>query len=159
MFTINAKLDPPGAAEASVAALRNAPYDIRRDAGAAIARTGREIASAASAKAVLHPSGLWRGVSAARYSVRKKSLLSVGVQATTGKAGRAEAMTEWAKLARSGQGRTLVSVLNRHYSRPGGSGGGRVLWAAYDEREDKYIGDVETAVSDYARRLQQAVNA
>lgn len=159
MFTINAKLDPPGGAKASVEALHKAPYDIKRAASSSIVKTGREIGKAASAKVRFHPSGLWRDISTARYSVRKKSLLTISVQATTGKAGKAEAITEWAKTASSNRGRNLVSVLDRYYNRKGGSGSGRVLWAAYDERENKYINEIETVVSEYAHRLQQAVNA
>ena len=85
-------------------------------------------------------------------------MLSISVQATTGKAGKAEAITEWAGTAHCGQGRAMISALDSAYSRGGGSGGGRVLWAEYDSREHEYLARVNAAVAASAALLQDRLD-
>ena len=103
----------------------------------------------------MHPSGLWDGLSAAAYRVKKKSLLSIGVNTLSGPVGKAEAISEFANNAVTPQGKAMVSVLDETYGRMGGSGEGRVLWHAYDASEGAYVSAMQEVIDRYAADLER----
>lgn len=142
-LTIKAEVEGYGAA---TNALRGMPLKFRRAASKEMVSEAERLANAARRGVRRHPSGLWKDMGAA-YQVKKKGLLNVGVRTPSGEVGAAEAVTEFASRAYRPQGRAMVSVLNRYYGRSGGSGGGRVLWSAYDADEDAYVAAMERIVA------------
>ena len=109
------------------------------------------IASMAAGRAIRHPSGLWEGAGGARYVVQDKALLNVKVKTPGGAVGKALAMSEFASNDYSGKklGQTLTGIYGRD--------GGRILWAAYDEREVAWIEDVERIVAEVAREIEEGI--
>lgn len=150
MYSISAKIDPPGAAQASVEALSKAPFEIKAKVSAEIEDVANQVASAAAGAIRMHPSGLWKGLSSGGYKVAKKTLLSIGVQSLGGAMGKAESMSEFSAIVHAPRGYWMIESFNKTYGRTGGSGEGRVLWAAYDAREDAYVKAVEEIVAKYA---------
>lgn len=139
---------------ASVKGLADAPIDIKRKVSKELVAVGRDIASSARSMATPHPHGLYRGGARPGYSTRKKSLLSVGVYATD----KGAAITEFAAKGETASGKALVEGLNKYYEKKGGAGGGRVMWAAYDAKEDAYRKAVEDIVANAAAELQRKVD-
>lgn len=120
---------------------------VERNARVVSLRFANELAGAAAGGAKRSPSGLWKGAGGARYNVKDRRDGSIGVQTPGGKAGRALAISEFASKNPSGKklGQTLSSI----YGAPG-----RILWAAYDSREESWIHAVESAVIDSAREIE-----
>ena len=121
------------------------------------------IAQAATSRAKQHPSGLWsqgrKSPAAPSYRVRKAGAFLFKVQTPGGAAGRAEAMSEFARLATRPQGGALVRELDALYGRPGGSGGGRILWAAADEVADGIVADIDAATAAAASEIEKLMGA
>ena len=142
-------------ARASADVLAFAPMEAKRAASKEMHKTARKLADDAQAGAIMHPSGLWDGLSAAAYRVNKKSLLSIGVGTPSGPVGEAEAISEFANNAVTPQGKKMVSVLDATYGRMGGSGEGRVLWHAYDDSEGAYVSAMQEVIDRYAADLER----
>lgn len=142
-------------ARASADVLAFAPMEAKRAASKEMHKTARKLADDAQAGAIMHPSGLWDGLSAAAYRVKKKSLLSIGVNTLSGPVGKAEAISEFANNAVTPQGKKMVSVLDATYGRMGGSGEGRVLWRAYDDYEGAYVSAMKEVIDRYAADLER----
>lgn len=142
-------------ARASADVLASAPMEAKRAASKEMHKTARKLADDAQAGAIMHPSGLWDGLSAAAYRVKKKSLLSIGISTLSGPVGKAEAISEFANNAVTPQGKAMVSVLNETYGRMGGSGEGRVLWRAYDDSEGAYVSAMKEVIDRYAADLER----
>lgn len=142
-------------ARASADVLAFAPMEAKRAASKEMHKTARKLADDAQAGAIMHPSGLWDGLSAAAYRVKKKSLLSIGVNTLSGPVGKAEAISEFANNAVTPQGKAMVSVLDATYGRMGGSGEGRVLWRAYDDYEGAYVSAMKEVIDRYAADLER----
>lgn len=142
-------------ARASADVLAFAPMEAKRAASKEMHKTARKLADDAQAGAIMHPSGLWDGLSAAAYRVKKKSLLSIGVTTLSGPVGKAEAISEFANNAVTPQGKKMVSVLDATYGRMGGSGEGRVLWHAYDDYEGAYVSAMKEVIDRYAADLER----
>lgn len=142
-------------ARASADVLAFAPMEAKRAASKEMHKTARKLADDAQAGAIMHPSGLWDGLSAAAYRVKKKSLLSIGVGTPSGDVGQAEAISEFANNAVTPQGKAMVSVLDATYGRMGGSGEGRVLWQAYDDSEGAYVSAMQEVIDRYAADLER----
>ena len=142
-------------ARASADVLAFAPMEAKRAASKEMHKTARKLADDAQAGAIMHPSGLWDGLSAAAYRVKKKSLLSIGVNTLSWPVGKAEAISEFANNAVTPQGKKMVSVLDATYGRMGGSGEGRVLWQAYDDSEGAYVSAMQEVIDRYAADLER----
>lgn len=142
-------------ARASADVLASAPMEAKQAASKEMHKTARKLADDAQAGAIMHPSGLWDGLSAAAYRVKKKSLLSIGVNTLSGPVGKAEAISEFANNAVTPQGKAMVSVLDETYGRMGGSGEGRVLWRAYDASEGAYVSAMQEVIDRYAADLER----
>lgn len=121
-------------------------FRMQNEVGDTIAEQGEKVSLSAVGRVNRHPSGLWRKAGSPRYPVKRKSALSVIVQTPGGAVGKAEAISEFAADYKTGQGRNLVNVLTSTYGRPGGSGGGRILYAAYDDLAPS----IESAVANKA---------
>lgn len=94
------------------------------------------------------------GTYAGDYIVEKGGAYLFRVHSLGGKAGRAQALTEWARLAVTGQGAALVRALDSVYGRSGGSGNGRVLWAAADDIGAGAAQRIQAAVDEAAAAIQ-----
>lgn len=88
------------------------------------------------------------------YIVERGGGYMFKVHSLGGKAGRAQALTEWARLAVTGQGAGLVRALDSVYGRAGGSGNGRVLWAAADDVSAGAVQRIQAAVDEAAAKVQ-----
>ncbi len=80
------------------------------------------------------------------------------VQTPSGDAGGREAQAEFAAQGASPQGRALVSALTSTYGRPGGSGGGRILYKTRDEIDAEAAAKFESAVLAAAAAIEREVN-
>ena len=147
-------------ADRVAAALRDAQPTLKERTVPVMEAAANSIASAAAARAQQHPSGLWkprrrgRGGSAG-YRVKKAGPYWFRVETPGTVGGRAEAVSEFARLATSAQGAAMVSTLTSTYGRPGGSGGGRILWAAADEAADAVVADVAAATAEAAAEIER----
>lgn len=81
------------------------------------------------------------------YQVDEREDWVVQVRTPGGAAGKAMAMSEFASADISGK--KLGATLDRVYGPPG-----RILWAAYDERETAWIRTIEDAVADAAAEIE-----
>lgn len=95
-----------------------------------------------------------RGTYSGDYEVQKVGQYMYCVHSMGGKEGRAQALTEWARLAVTGQGAALVRALDGVYGRAGGSGNGRVLWAAADDIGAGAAQRIQAAVDEAAAAIQ-----
>lgn len=104
------------------------------------------------------PHGLWTGCGgrrlSPRYRAHKKGPYWYRVAGAGGEVGTAEAMAEFARRPVTPQGAALVSALNAKYGRPGGSGGGRILWQAADGMSDDIASSFKRAVEAAAAEVQ-----
>lgn len=123
---------------------------MKSEVGDAVEQIGNKVSASAVGRVNRHPSGLWKKAGAARYPVKRDGQLNVTVQTPGGAVGKAEAISEFASTFKSPQGRNLISVLNSTYGRPGGSGGGRILYAAYDELAPSIESDIVRKVEEVA---------
>ena len=89
------------------------------------------------------------------YRVKRRGEYLFGVQTPGTAAGRAEAVSEFARMAVTSQGAALVRQLDALYGRPGGSGGGRILWAAADELADSIVSDIDAATAAAAAEIER----
>lgn len=126
--------------------LSRLPVAVAREVGDTMREEADKLAASAAAAVKKHPSGLWKKAGNPRYAVKRPSLMVVTVGTPGGAVGKAEAISEFASQYKSPQGRALANGLTSVYGRPGGRGGGRVLWKTYDNQEDQIINAVEDAV-------------
>ena len=142
------------------AALADAQPTLRERTVPVMQAAAESLASAATARAQQHPSGLWkprrRGrAGAPSYRVKKEGPYWFRVETPGTVGGRAEAISEFARLALRPQGAALVDALTSTYGRPGGSGGGRILWAAADEAADAIVAEVAAATAAAAADIER----
>ena len=109
------------------AAFRAAPDSVKERFDIAAHDFANEVAGAAAGRVTRHPSGLWKNARMTGYQINELDW-TVQVMTPGGNAGKAMAMSEFASLDKSGK--KLGTTLDRIYGPPG-----RILWAAYDERE------------------------
>lgn len=139
------------------AALRDVQPELRHATAPVIKQAAADIAEGAASRAsVLSPSGLWRGKGGKaltpRYSVKEKGPYYYKVQTPGTPAGRAEAVSEFARRAVTPQGAAMVRALDAAY---GGTGGGRILWSAGDELADGIRDRIRDAVDKAAKGIEQ----
>lgn len=156
MIDIDVKV---GGLDAVNAALRGAQPSVREAtvpvmemAATSIAGKARGIADPSS------PHNLWRGskgrVLSPKYNVKQKGPYWFRVETPGGNVGKSEAIAEFARLAVTSQGGALVRALNSQYGRPGGSGGGRILWQAADDMNAGIYAAMAHAVEAAAAEIQ-----
>lgn len=104
------------------------------------------------------PHGLWAGSGgfrlAPRYRATRKGQYWFRVHGAGGAVGKAQALAEFARLPVTPQGAALVSALNSRYGRPGGSGGGRILWQAADAVSPEVYSSIRRAVEAAASEIE-----
>lgn len=141
-------------------ALRRAQPVLKERTVPVMREAANTLASAAAARAQRHPSGLWKPKARGRagapgYRVKQAGPYWLRVETPGTVGGRAEAISEFARLALRPQGAAMVSTLDETYGRPGGSGGGRILWAAADEAADAIVADVAAATEAAAAQIER----
>lgn len=127
-------------------AYRAAPDTVKEKVRISSWGFAREVASAAEGHVQKHPSGLWKKARMTGYQIKERDW-TVQVRTPGGRAGRAMAMSEFASEDHSGK--KLGQTLDRIYGPPG-----RILWAAYDQREDEWIRTIEDAVDAAAQEIE-----
>lgn len=127
-------------------AYRAAPDTVKEKVRISAWGFGREVAAAAEARVTKHPSGLWKKARMTGYQIKERDWV-VQVMTPGGRAGRAMAMSEFASVDRSGK--KLGQTLDAIYGPPG-----RILWAAYDQREDEWIRTIGDAVDEAAQEIE-----
>ena len=141
------------------AALRDVQPSVREKTVPVMEKWAERIAEGARGRAVPHPSGLWssgRGQSLAPdYREKKRGSYLFSVETPGTAAGKAEAISEFARLAVTDRGAAMVRALDAAYGRGGGAGGGRILWAEYDDDEDALIADIDEAVDAAAGKIDE----
>lgn len=147
-------------ADRVAAALHDAQPVLKEHTVPVMEAAANSIAAAAAARAQQHPSGLWKPKRRGRagapgYRTKKVGPYWFRVETPGTVGGRAEAISEFARLATSSQGAAMVGVLTSTYGRPGGSGGGRILWAAADEVADAIVADVAAATAGAAEEIER----
>ena len=151
------------------AALHDAKPTLKEHTVPIMEQAASTIARAAMFRAQQSPTGLWAKWSRASheygrpasptYRDKRRGPYWFRVETPGTAAGRAEAISEFARLATRPQGAALVQTLNSLYGRPGGSGGGRILWAAADEQADKIVSDIERATQEAADHIERNMGA
>ena len=140
------------------AALRRVQPNLRDATIPVMENAAREIAAGAQVRVTGHPSGLWKSDSGRSltpsYRTARKGTYLFKVKTPGTQAGRAEAMSEFARLAVTKTGAAMVRALTASYGRPGGSGGGRILWAEADEVSEGLMAQIESAVARAAERTE-----
>lgn len=155
------KVELTGADKVSQA-LHDAQKTLGKRTSPVMKDAAQKIADSAKSRAQQHPSGLWRPggrrrAAAPSYRVKKNGRYLYKVETPGTDAGRAEAISEFARLAVTTQGAALVRELDSLYGRPGGSGGGRILWASADEMADQIVADIEGATAEAAADIEHAM--
>lgn len=155
-YDLDMKLD--GVDRVSLA-LRNAQRTLKGDTVPVMEAAAERIASGATSRAVQHPSGLWRTprgrTVSPRYNVRKAGEYWFRVETPGSNAGRAEAVSEFARLAVTPQGAAMIRALDSAYGRGGGSGNGRILWATADDIADSIIDEIQAATDVAAKHIEK----
>ena len=155
------------------AALRKVQPHLRDATVPVMAELAEQIARGAKARLQLdHPGNLFRrtggrvgrpaagsrarrhGTYSGDYVVEKGGSYLFRVHSLGGRVGKSQALAEWARLAVTGQGAGLVRALDSVYGRSGGSGNGRVLWAAADEVSAGAAARIQQAVDEAAARIE-----
>ena len=140
-------------------ALKNAQPTLKRDTVPVMQAAAETIARGAEARATQHPSGLWRSgrgrLMNPRYSTRKRGEYWFSVQSGNAP----EAISEFARLAVTSQGAAMVRELDSVYGRGGGSGNGRILWAAADDLADGIIDQIQAATDVAARDIEKQMGS
>ena len=159
-FDLDLKLD--GVERVSMA-LNGAQRTLKRDTVPVMQAAAETIARGAEARATQHPSGLWRWgtkrLASPRYNTAKVGEYWFRVETPSGTAGRAEAVSEFARLAVTGQGAAMVRELDSVYGRGGGSGNGRILWAAADDLADGIIDQIQAATDVAAKDIEKQMGS
>jgi len=144
-------------------ALNGAQKTLKADTVPVIQAAAERIARGAEARAVQHPSGLWRTAKgrtvSPKYNVTKVGEYWYRVENPGSTAGRAEAISEFARLAVTSQGAAMVRALDWVYGRGGGSGNGRILWAAADDLADSIVSDIQAATDRAAGHIEKQMGS
>lgn len=133
------------------AVLRRMQPVLKKNTLPVMREAANRIASGATSRARQHPRNLWRPKGGGRspspsYRVTEPGPYWLRVETPGGVAGKAEDMSEFMRLAMTPRGAALVRGLDAVYGRGGGSGNGRILWAAADELSDSIVDGIEDAV-------------
>lgn len=140
-------------------ALNGAQKTLKADTVPVMEAAAKRIASGAASRAVQHPSGLWRTprgrTVSPKYNVKKAGEYWFRVETPSGDAGRAEAVSEFARLAVTPQGAAMVRALDSAYGRGGGSGNGRILWATADDIADSIVDEIQAATDKAAKHIEK----
>lgn len=140
-------------------ALRDVQKTLKKDTVPVMRAAAQIIARGAKSRARKHPSGLWRGSGGAAvnpsYSVRKGGEYLYKVYADNAP----EAISEFARLAVTSQGAAMVRTLDWTYGRGGGSGNGRILWAAADDLADSIVDDIQAATDRAASDIEKQMGS
>jgi len=159
-FDLDMKLD--GVDRVSMA-LNNAQRTLKGDTVPVMQAAAEKIARGAEARATQHPSGLWRSgrgrLASPRYNVKTAGPYWFRVETPGSNAGRAEAMSEFARLAVTPQGAAMVRTLDSTYGRGGGGGNGRILWAAADDLADGIVDEIQTATDKAAKDIEKQMGS
>lgn len=119
---------------------------------------------ARSSVVVAHPRNFFRasGHNGARlspsYRTKRVGEFWWTVQTPSSEAGAREAMAEFMAASANPQGAALVRALTGVYGRPGGSGGGRILYKARDDMDAEMAAKLEAAVEKAAAEIEKEVN-
>lgn len=129
-----------------------------------IRRIADDVRKSAKSKIQLeHPHNLWRespggGRLTPAYSITHPGTYWIRIQTPGTQAGKAEAMAEFMARSIHPQGGALIDRLNSVYGRSGGSGNGRILWAARDEMDEEITRRVEDAIAKATAEVQKEVD-
>lgn len=140
-------------------ALQNAQKTLKKDTVPIMEEIADSVASRATARAVPHPSGLYRmrkrADSTPLYFTEKVGPYCFKVSTK----GPGEAISEFARLSVVNQGTAMVTILNDLYGRGGGSGGGRILWATMDDMAGSINDQIQAAVDAAAKDIEQQMGS
>ena len=155
-YDLDMKLD--GVERVSMA-LNGAQRTLKADTVPVMQAAAERIATGAMSRARQHPSGLWRTsrgrLVSPKYNTKKVGEYWFRVETPSGDAGRAEAISEFARLAVTNQGAAMVRALDSTYGRGGGSGNGRILWAAADDLADSIVDEIQAATDVAAKHIEK----
>lgn len=156
MLDVDVKL---GGIDAVSAALRDVQPTVRKKTVPILEMAATSIAARARRGAdPSSPHNLWKGSHGCKlspkYNVKQKGPYWYRVETPTGAVGKAEAIAEFARLAVTPNGASLISALNSKYGRPGGSGGGRILWRAADDLSADILSSVTQAVDAASSEIE-----
>lgn len=138
--------------DATTAALLKAQPVLAAETLPVLRELAQDVKTRATSAVDRHPSGLWRGAPGASYRVRKKGYFWYQVLSPSNAAGRAEAMSEFAKRGWTPQGAALVRGLDSVY---GARHGGRILWKTYDDMQAELVARFEQAVNEAAAKIEK----
>ena len=140
-------------------ALNGAQRTLKGDTVPVMQAAAERIARGAEARATQHPSGLWRWgtkrLASPRYNPKKVGEYWFRVETPGTNAGRAEAISEFARLPVTGQGAAMIRALDSAYGRGGGGGNGRILWATADDIADSIIDEIQAATDVAAKHIEK----
>ena len=105
-----------------------------------------------------HASGSHGARLSPSYRTQKRGEFWWAVQTPSGEAGGREAQAEFAASGSTPQGAALVRALSSVYGRPGGSGGGRILYKARDDIDAEAAAKFEATVAAAAAEIEKEVN-
>lgn len=151
--------------DAAMLGLFHAQPQLKKATAPVLAQIAKDIRSKARAGVnTAHPRNFFvaPGHKGARlspsYRTKKQGDFWWTVMTPNSNAGMREAQAEFASSGITPQGRALVSALTSTYGRPGGSGGGRILYKARDEIEAEAAARLEAAVAAAASEIEKEVN-
>ena len=159
-FDLDIKLD--GVERVSMA-LHNAQPTLKADTVPVMQAAAEKIARGAESRATQHPSGLWRTsrgrLVSPKYNAKKVGEYWFRVETPGTNAGRAEAISEFARLSVTSQGAAMVRALDSAYGRGGGGGNGRILWATADDLADGIVDEIQAATDTAAKHIEKQMGS
>lgn len=138
--------------ELALRALQGVQSDVKRATVPVFAEITNKIKDRATSNVVFHPSNLFKSgkrriTIKPNYRTRKASDFWWVVETPGSAAGKAEAISEFAARGFTRQGAAMVRALTEAYGRPGGMGGGRILYKARDELDAEIAHMLEEAIA------------
>ena len=151
--------------DAALRALGNAQPKIRDKTVPVLAEIAKDLRKRARQNVkVSDPSNLFRSKGSGgqrlspSYRTSRRGTYWYEVYTPSSQAGAKESMAEFAARGKSAQGSALVRGLSRVYGRPGGSGGGRILYKARDEMDSEIQNKIEEGLSKAASEIEKEAN-